>query len=834
MHNFQNPLQKTGQNVDTLKSVEDPAGSTRSSDALAYELFKSSRQYQLIDRKNKRLILYDNASVKYHDIELRAGIIIVNYAKKEVYAGRIPDSTGKLSQKPVFKQGATEITTDSIRFNFETKRALVWNSYTKDGDISMISSVTKKVNDSTSFAYRMKITTSEDTLNPEYYILVKKGKIVPGKKIVVGTSIMFIEEIPTPLVLPFGYFPLVQKRTSGFILPTYGENQRGFFLQNLGFYLVLSKYADMALLGDIYTNGSFGYQIRSNYKKRYAFDGHLVFRSEKVVLGELGQPDFQRNKVWNLRWTHSKDPKSNPNYNFSANVNLGSSKYYRYSYNQQNLPNVLNNTLSSSVNLSKRFHSFPLSASLSLNQNQNANTGVIQMTLPDFYAKVDRIYPFAPKSGLKKNLFQRLNLDYTLRAQNRITTNDTLFLKRAMWNDAVWGINQRIPLSTNFKLFRYLNVNTSAGLTHVVYGFQRLKYWDDTEARVVDTLVKKPAQFLDWNWSAGMSTVLYGIFKTGEKHKIQAIRHIVRPQVNFTYHPGLKQYQQSYQASADVNDWRDYTVFDGGFYGAPSLHVNSIMNFSLSNTFEAKVKGKDGKVKKVSFLKNLNLSGSYNFKADSLKLSFINISGGIEPVKGLPVRISGSLDPYAVDTTGKNIDVYAYKAGQGLVNLRMLNVSTGFSLNNQIIRKLFGRKEKAVRFIGEGAGDAKRDKEDEAYHNPIEWNLNISYNLVYSNKRYQPLNPRFRPVSTHSISFRGNVKFSPGWSVNFSSAYDLVQKKLGYTLLNFRRDLKSWYMTFTWRPLPPYTSWYFYIGIKSSVLRDIKYERRKESFKRFF
>ncbi len=819
-------LRKPG---DSLKIKE------KSKAALEYELKKSARDYQLIDRKNNRIVLYNQAHIHYNDIDLQAGIIVINTDKKEVYAGRIPDSTGHLSQRPVFQQGATKTKNDSIRFNFKTREAIVWNTFTKDGDVSLISEVTKKVNDSVNFFKNLKITTAEDIRNPEYYILAKKGKIVPGKEIVVGSSIMYIEEIPTPLILPFGYFPLIQKRTSGFILPNYGEDQRGFFLQNLGFYLVLNKYADLAVLGDIYTNGSYGIQIRNRYKKRYAFDGGFTFKTEKVILGEYGMPDYTRRNIWNLTWSHHKDPKSNPNYNFSANVNIGSSKYYRTSYNVQNVNNVLNNNLSSSVNVSKRFHSIPLSTSLSLLHDQNVNTGKLRFTLPQFYAKLDRIYPFAPKNGIKKNLFQHLNFDYTLNAQQVIDTKDSLFFKKAMWNDAKWGISQRVPLSTNFKIFRYFNFNTSSVFRHVLYGQHINRYWDPAAnngyGAVRDTLIKKPAQFFEWQLNSGMETVIYGLFKFGNKHKIKAIRHILRPSVNFNYRPGFDRYKRHYQASSNPNNWRDYTIFDGGMYGQPAFIPSTVLNFTLSNTFEAKIKDKTGKEKKIPLIKNLNFSGSYNFKADSLKLSFINFNGTVEPIKGLPVRITGSLDPYAVDSLGNNSAQYAYRAGQGWANLRTVRISTGFQLND----KMFRRKKNngSTAFIGQKNNMAD-SRYRPAYHNPVHWNLQVSYSLTYNNKRYHPLDPRFIPASPHTINFNGNITFSPGWSMNFTSGYDIVHKKLTYTVLNFRRDLKSWFMSFTWRPLPPYTSWYFYIGIKSSVLRDIKYERRKENLRRFF
>ena len=821
--------------ADSIRPV-DSIAKQENTNGLEHPLFKEAKQYQLIDRQKKQLVLYDGAHIKYDDIDLKAGIIVVDYEKKEIYAGRIPDSTGKLSQRPEFSQGQTKTENDSLRFNFETKKALVWNTYTQEGEIQLISSVTKKVNDSVNFFKDLKITTAEDINNPEYYILAHKGKIVPGKKIVVGTSQMFIEEVPTPLVLPFGYFPLLNKRTSGFILPTYGEDQRGFFLQNMGFYLVLSKYADMALLADVYTNGSYGLQWRSNYKKRYQYGGNLLFRYEKRIMGEYGSPQYSRSNIWNVGWSHRKDPKSNPAFNFSANVNIGSSKYFRYSTNQQNLSHVLDNTMQSSVVLSKRFRKIPVNMSLTGSHSQNINTNRVLITLPQLYMKLDRIYPFASKSGIKKNALQRLNFDYTFDGRNQVETTDTMMFRRSVWEHAMRGFRQRVPLSTNFKLFRYFNFTQTASLQHVWYGQHTEKFWDTTANQVKDTIIYSPVQFVDWSLSTGLNTVIYGIFRLSKNGKIRAVRHIISPSFNFTYRPGQDQYKRYYQASSNPNDWREYTLFDGGMYGAPVFSPQSLLNISLGNTFEAKIRGRDGKDKKLALLKNLNMSTQYNFKADSMKLGYINLSGSLMPVRGLNLRLTGNLDPYAVDTAGQNTSQYAYAAGQGLAHLRAFRLSTGFMINNDKIKKWFKRKEKtsATTLIGDKKKEEPDKKTLSAYNNPVKWSFNLSYSFNYQNKIYHPTNPFFKTISPHTINFNGNVELSPGWKVGVNSGYDITNNKLAYTVLNFRRDLKSWYMTFTWRPMPPYTSWYFFIGIKASVLSDIKYERRKENIRQFF
>src|SRR5690606_3896994 len=390
---------------------------------------------------------------------------------------RIKDSLGNLTQHPVFKQGTQIVEPDSIRFNTKTKKAIVWNTRTKYQDFNVKAAKTKKVNDSVYFMKDVIFTTAEDIENPEYYFQTSNAKFVPNKKIVTGVTNLVIEDVPTPIGLPFAFFPLSQGSVSGFIIPSFGDtNLRGYYLQNGGYYFAFNDMVDLTLLGDVYSNGSNALNAQSQYRKRYKYNGNLNLRYETLIDGERGFDNYQKAKIYNIQWSHSQDAKASPSSRFAASVNLGSSNYFRNSLNTQNIGSNMNNTLSSSVSYSKTFQSTPqANLTISANHTQNTNTQQITMSLPNVQASIDRIYPFAPKNGSKKGLIQNLNLQYNLSGRNQIQTTDSLFFKQEMFNEMDAGIQHTIPLATNFKVLKYLSVtlNGSYNETWVLNTFNR-------------------------------------------------------------------------------------------------------------------------------------------------------------------------------------------------------------------------------------------------------------------------------------------------------------------------------------------------------------------------
>ena len=813
-----------------------------------------AKDYTSVNQKTKQIYLYNEAEVQYQDMDIKSGVIIIDYGKDLVYAGRLKDSLGNYSQAPVFKQGSDVVEPDSIVFNMKTKKALIWNSKTEQQGGRIISKLTKKENDSVYFVKRAKFTTSENEENPEYYFLLRKAKVVPGKKVVTGLTNMFIANVPTPIGLPFAFFPLSKKRTSGVIFPSFGEqNDRGYFLQNGGYYFALSDYLDLATLGDYYTNGSYGLRLESNYAVRYKFRGNLSFRYENLINSERGFPDYSKSVIYNLRWNQSKDSKSNPSSRFSASVNLGSSTYYQESINQLNTSNFLNNTLASSVSYSKTFRGEPqVNISVTATHSQNTNTQTINMTLPTFQGSVDRVFPFAPKTGSKKGVFQNINFQYNVRGENRIQTTDSLFFKKEMFDDAKTGVQHTIPISTNFKLFKYFSMSTSTNLNHS-WAFNTIKKeYDIDNQEVVTTELKGFDSYTTYNFSTSLGTTVYGLFNFGEDKKIQAIRHVMRPSISYSVTPSFEQYYDTYEVvSADgiTSDQVEYSRFEQSLFGAPGNRYSSSVGLSLTNNLEAKVRDKDSTAtepKKIFLLNSLNFSTNYNVSSDSLNWSPVRMSGGTQLFENkMSLNFGATLDPYALDNNNKKINTFNIDNGGSLFRISSANLTMSYNLSSDTFSgddsndndaatqeslrsggradDLFGKPQD---FADRRLNNDKKDDEDptptDLYKYKIPWSLRLAYAVNYNNSRRQ------NEISSHSLMFSGDIELSPRWSVGASSGYDFKNKGFTYTQLRFERDLESWRMNFSWIPFSSRSSWNFFIGIRSSILSDIKYDKQRQ------
>lgn len=800
--------------------------------------------YEKIDQKKKQITLYNKAEVYYQDIELKSGIIVIDYEKDEVYAGRIKDSTGKYTQLPVFKQGNNVVEPDSIRFNFKTKKALVWNSRTDQGEFKVKAAITKKENDSVYFMKGARFTTSKDIENPEYYFQTNKVKLVPGKKVVVGFTNMVIADVPTPLALPFAFFPMTEKARSGIIMPTYNDsNTRGFSLQNGGYYFALSDYYDLAILGDYYTNGSYGFRFESSYGKRYKFNGNVNVRFENLINSERGYPDYARSNIYNIQWSHSKDGKSNPNSRFSASVNLGSSTYFRQSLNQINIGSTLNNTLSSSISYSKTFNSVPqVNLSLTATHSQNTNTEQINMTLPTLQMSVDRLFPFAPKEGTKKGFFKNINFQYNLRGENRINTTDSLFFKPEMFKNALLGFQHSIPLSTNFKVFKYFSATTSINYNEVWYFKTIQKEFDATQNAVVNNEIRGFDAFRTYSFSAGIGTTIYGTFNFGDKKKIQAIRHVMRPNISYSYTPSFSKYYDTYDPDGSGTMLKEYTRFEGGIFGAPGQNMSNNIGFTLSNTFEAKVTDKDStktEPKKIMLLNNLNFSTSYDITADSLRWAPMRVSGGTQILnQKMNINFAATLDPYAINNSGQRINTWNIDNGGSLFRMTSANLTINYAFASSDGE---GEKKNKQGERNGGRGDDlfgtntdlsdRRDSQfddsggnenvvSDFFKYKLPWDMNLAYALTYSNNR------REQKITGNSLMVSMNTDLTPKWKIGVSTGYDFVQKGVTFTQFRFERDLLSWRMDFNWVPFGDNAYWGFFIGIKSGVLSDIKWDKR--------
>jgi hypothetical protein len=811
-----------------------------------------AESYNRIDQKKKLLILYDKAELYYQDTELKAGIIVMNYQTDEVYAGRIKDSTGNYTQLPIFKQGQNVVEPDSIRFNFKTKRALVWNSRTDQGEFKVKAEITKKENDSVYFLKKARFTTSKDIDNPEYYFVTNKVKLVPGKKVVVGATNMVIADVPTPIALPFAFFPMTDKAESGILIPTYGDSrQRGYSLQNGGYYFALSDNYDLAVLGDYYTNGSYGMRFESRYGWRYRFQGNMNVRFENLINSERGFPDYSKTTIYNIQWSHTQDAKSNPNSRFTASVNLGSSRYFQQSINQVNIGSALNNTLSSSISYARSFDIEPqVNLSLTATHSQNTQTQAINMTLPTLQLSVDRIFLFAPKDGIKKGFFKNINLQYNLRGENRIATTDSLFFRSEMFRDMNSGFQHSIPLSTNFKIFKYFSATTSANFEEIWYFKTIRRGFDENSNSVVTTDDYGFDAFRTYSFSSSVGTTIYGTFNRGADKKIQAVRHVMRPSISHSYTPSFERYYDTYDPNGTGQMRTPYTRFENGIFGSPGLLYANNVGFSLSNTFEAKVRDRDTtkvEPRKVMLLNNFNLSTSYNLAADSLRWSPVRVSGGTLLFKDkMNVNFAATLDPYAIDNSGRRIDRWNLDNGGSLFRMTSSNVTLNYALassesrtkdrkdrNNQGLRNggreddLFGTNtdfsdRRESQFGDDDQASDEQDGPPSLFNAKIPWDMTFAYSVTYANNR------RESDIVGNSLMVSANASITPKWRVGVSTGYDFVAQGVTFTQLRFERDLLSWRMDFNWTPFGQNSFWGFFIGIKSGVLSDVKYEKRTQ------
>ena len=819
-------------------------------------IIHDAKDYTIQNAKDKTLTLYNEAVLIYGEIDLKAGIIIVDYNKETLFAKGIIDSTG-YTQRPLFKQGNEETEQDSLIYNFKSKRALIYGLKTKQGEMFTYGEKTKRVNDSTIYVRKIRFTTSDKEDNPDYYITTNKAKLVPGKKIIVGTSNLVIADIPTPLFLPFAYFPLGEKSISGFLIPAFdtGSSNRGIGFQNGGYYFAINDYVDLAVRGDAYSNGSWGLRGLSNYNVRYKYSGGFNLSFENIVQGIRGFSTYNKSSNFNVRWNHSQDTKASPNSRFAASVNLGSSKYFRESLNEFNSSQFLTNTFNSSVSYSKRFVGTPFNLSVSATHSQNTNNQSINMTLPSLNLTMSKIFPFEGKGGVKKNPIQKMGFDYTMQGEYRINTTEDEFLSSKMFKTAKSGMKHRTGTSTNIKAFRYFTLSPSVSYQET-WNFNYLKKtYSENDNEVITDTISGFKSFREYNTGISLSTNIYGSFQFN-KGRLKAIRHTIRPSISYNYTPDFaKKYQEKVQQSEDPFDLLTYTPFDNnvGIYGAPNSGLSNSIGISLNNVVEAKVANKDPdsdeEDKKITILNNLNFSTAYNIAADSLKWSNVNISAGTRLFNDkMALNLNASLDPYQVNDLGISID----KFNRNLFRIERANLTANYSLSSADFSKdnkddqnsksgngaqdtpdvLGGNINPTNRFAQTGANrnnDKKKDVETKLYNADIPWNLNLAYSATYANNGREP-----GDVQTHSVMFSGNLELSPKFKVGYSSGYDLKDGAFTFSRFNFSRDLDSWQYNFSWVPFGNISSYTFFIGVKSSILQDLKWDKNRPPDRRLF
>jgi hypothetical protein len=774
-----------------------------------------------------------------------------------VFATGRKDSTGKVNGNPVFKQGTQEIESDSLFYNFVSRQAVAYGIVTKQEEGLLRSQVTKLLEDRTSNISRSTYSTC-DAEHPHFYINLPKAKIYPGKKIISGPGYLVLEGIPLPVALPFGFFPIqTKKAASGILIPKVGQEQsRGYNLTEGGYYFAISDYFDLALKGNIYTNGTWMLTATSNYSKKYKFDGQFSFSYANNISGHKGLKDYNKVTNYKIGWTYNQNAKARPGSRFSANVNMSSSGYDKT--NSYNVSEHVTTQRQSSVSYSKTWEGTPFNLSTSMNHSQNVKNKTVAVNLPKVSFNVGRIYPLKSKNSTgTKKWYEELQFQYSASLDNQISTYDSLLFTRKVLHDMRNGFKHEAPLSIQFRPFKNFSISPQVTYSGVLYTQKYEQRWDPhyfnrelneiVPSVVTDTLRGTfYGHSINPSVSASFNPQLFGTFTFKPESRVQAIRHVIKPSVSFSYVPSLKGLSSSLYRTVQkdtLGNKKEYSVFDGNIYGTPSLSGrSSSVSFSITNILEAKVFEKNDtstKPKKVKIIDNFGISTSYNIFADSMKWAPISMGLRTTLFNNVGVSANSNFSLYGLSKNGTTIGTFAYAQNKKLMRLTNFSVSLDFDLG-QLIR---GDKEKkgtgtvqqgnrpVTSALGqeEGAGVVQPGMNqtaslyDEYGYSifDVPWSARVSYNINYSK-------PAFNSVLTQTLSVSGNVTLTKKTAITYTSGYDFTQKEITMTQIGITRDLHCWNMSFNWIPNGSMKMWNFTIRVKAAVLSDLKYERRKD------
>ena len=787
---------------------------------------RDSNFFNMIERK---AYLYGEAVVDYDDIKLQAEYIMMDFGNNEVYAYGIPDSTGVIIGKPIFTQGDETFIADTIRYNFKTKKGLIKEVTTEFDGSFLHGGKTKKHPSGAVHLTDGKFTTC-DLDNPHFYFKISKAKVIPNDKIISGPAYLVIEDIPTPIGMPFGFFPNKKGSTSGVIIPEFGEEaNRGFFLRNGGYYWAINDYVDMRLTGDIYSKGSWAARNRVNYKWRYRMSGSLDVSYNVNKFGYQGLSNYRSDKLYRVVWRHKQDPKARPNSNFSADVNISSSAYDKY--NAYNAANYMQTNKQSSISYSKIWPNSPFSLTTALRQTQNSRDSSVNFTLPDVSFNMSRIYPLKRKKATgSTRWYEKIGISYNAFLTNRLKTKeDSIF--QSSWTDFDNGIKHSIPINTSFKLLKHINVSPSFNYTERWYLQSIERYWDTTSNQLVTSDLSGFSRVWDYSTGVSLNTKLYGMAQL-KKGYVRAIRHVVTPNISFRYRPdfGTDNYgyydnynRVQYNSNTGQYDTVNYvySYYEGAPYGVPTRGGAGSVAFSLGNNLEMKVRNKADTItgtKKIKLLESLSFNTNYNIMADSLNWAPISVTGRTHIGK-LNINFSSIFDPYAIGVdpysgAPKRINKSEYSETGKLVRITSASLSTGFSLNPKSRKKDEAKTDMLYAYP-----DAYVDFD-------IPWNLRLNYNLRYS-KPYLDQN------ITQSLQVSGELNLTKKWKIRGTTGWDFVNNKITYTTINIYRDLHCWEASLSLIPFGLHKSYTFQINVRSALLQDLKLSKRRSWYDNF-
>lgn len=805
--------------VDTLHTTDT---THQDDEALRSKIKYSARDSVRADLLEKNVYLFGAATVDYEDLHLDAERILIDMDKKELTAEGVADSLGNVTGSPHFSQGNQKFRSSTIRYNFDTKKGKIGYVITQEGDGFIHGEVVKKDPENNFFIRRGMYTTC-DLDTPHFAITSNKLKVISNNKIVTGPAYLTIESVPTPIAIPFGFFPNKKGRSSGVIFPVFGESaQRGFYFQHLGYYFGFNDFFNLALTSDLYTLGSFTLDASSLYKNRYRYSGSFQLSYAYTVTSEPELPDYNSRKDFHINWSHNQDPKANPNRSFSASVNAGSSSYYQNTISSTN--NFLSNTFQSSISYSRTFPGKPYNLGVQLTHSQNTITHDIRITSPDLSFNVARIYPFRRKhtAGAQK-WFEKIGASYSVRATNYIQTKDSMLFRRESLDQFQNGIQHNIPISTSFNILKYFTVTPSANYTERWY-FKTTQYDWDPERLQTDTMQVHGFQTnRDYQFSVGTSTRIYGMFQM-PRGPIAAIRHVLTPSVSLSYRPDFSAQSFGYYKSVQTDSTgteRNYSIFQSNVYGGPPAGKYGTLSFSLNNNLEMKVRTRSdtGEVlKKIKLLESLNFGAGYNLMADSMKWSVLSVNGRTTILDKIGINFGAILDPYAFDENNRDYNRFQYDMNRQVFRLTSASLSFNYTLNKQAPKQGNKYSKQELDYIN--------SHPEEYVDFTIPFNLSMSYTMSYSKTGALPSTTR------QSASVNGDFSLTSRWKIGFNSWYDFDNGRFTNFGVNFYRDLHCWEMRLGWIPFGFQQSYNFQINVKASILQDLKLIKKRDFYDR--
>lgn len=824
--------------------------------------FSAKDSIVLIGQNNA--FLYGSGSVDYGDFKLSSEQIRMELDSSTVYANGVVDSLGDPKGDPVFEQGDDKYESKSMKYNFKTQRGYITEVVTEQDEGFLVGAKAKRMEDGSFFIEDGRYTTCDDHDHPHFYFQLTRGKVRPKKDVVTGPGYMVLFDVPLPLALPFGYFPFSDKYSSGVIFPTFGEDyNRGFYARDGGYYFAVNDNLDLALRGEIYTKGSWGLSGHSSYVKRYRYRGSFDISFLNTVLGEKGSPDYSDMNNFQVVWSHSQDAKANPNMNFSASVNFATSGYSRNDLNSYYSNSFTENTKSSSVNWTYRFPNSKWSVSATANINQRTQDSTLAVSFPNLNLSMSQVSPFKRQKRVgAERWYEKIRLSYSGQFQNSLTANQNEFIKKSLVKDWKNAFRHSVPVSATFSAFNILNLSPSISFNDRMYTSKIRRQWDTQASREVQDTTYGLYNIFDFNMSMAFDTKLYAFFQPLGilARKVEMIRHVITPTVSFNYSPdfgnpmwGVYDYY-TYTDQAGNNRRIDYSYFNHGIFGVPGRGKNGSINFNLGNNLEMKVKDENDSTgfRKISLIENLSLSQSYNMAADSLRLSPLQASIMLRLTKGFNLNLSSTWDPYVyrLDQYGspRQVNTYRWQIGKFPVRLASTGTSFSYTLNNDTFKRNKGQRNNSGanpdgednedtndQFSGKALANKRNKREEQGnddnggyYKWEFPWNLSLNYSVSYGYGTFNEAKQQYDGRWNQNLSFSGNIRPTTNWNFSFSSSYDFASHKIAYMNCSISRDLHCFTMSASLVPFGPYKSYNFHISAKSSLLQDLKYDKRSQ------